>query len=227
MNKIEILNYTKKPLTVIGTNASYCYGTELKDENHARRIAEHCINSGHGRNLEFADVTLKITCSARMAREWYTHIGGSPTRVQASTRYITYKDFDYYVPEELNEEQKKAYKNLMEIIATSYQGFKEIGLENDITGYVLPLAMETTFIWKGNVRTLENMFNQRMCTRALNEYRQAMIELRAKLKDLDSEWSWLSSKLFVSKCTKSRTCVENNSKCLVKKAYERGVNNDK
>ena len=68
---IEILEYTKRPLNRIGENASYCYNTKLNDEEHASRIAKHCINSGHGRNLEFADVTLKITCSARCAREFY------------------------------------------------------------------------------------------------------------------------------------------------------------
>lgn len=67
---IEILEYTKKPLTRIGLNASYCYDTKIKDDEHPIRIAKHCINSGHGRNLEFADVTLKITCSARVAREF-------------------------------------------------------------------------------------------------------------------------------------------------------------
>ena len=29
--KIEILEYTHKPLTRIGTNASYCYNTKLKE----------------------------------------------------------------------------------------------------------------------------------------------------------------------------------------------------
>ena len=37
--------------------------------------------------------------SARVAREWYTHIGGMPTRLQASTRYIDYEHgFDYIIP---------------------------------------------------------------------------------------------------------------------------------
>jgi hypothetical protein len=39
MMKVKILEHTKKPLTRIGTNASYCYNTKLKDEEHAKRIA--------------------------------------------------------------------------------------------------------------------------------------------------------------------------------------------
>lgn len=209
---IEILEYTKKPLTRIGTNASYCYDTKLKNEQHAMRIAKHCINSGHGRNLEFADVTLKITCSARVAREFYTHIGGSPTRVQASTRYITYDSFDYFTPK-LDLELEKKYHKLMNDIKLFYQELKDNGVENDKTGYILPLSMETTFVWKGNIRTLENMFNQRLCYRALEEYRLLMKDLKYKLSTLDNEWKWISDKLFVPKCVKNGRCDENKKDC--------------
>ena len=122
--KVEILQYTKNPLTVIGTNASYCYNTKLKDDGHARRIAEHCLKSGHGRNLEFADITFKVTASARMIRELYTHIGGSPTRVQASTRYITYNDFAYVLPVGLSEEQEQVYKATMKSIQNGYTTYR-------------------------------------------------------------------------------------------------------
>ena len=214
--KVEILQYTKNPLTVIGTNASYCYNTKLKDDGHARRIAEHCLKSGHGRNLEFADITFKITASARMIRELYTHIGGSPTRVQASTRYITYNDFAYVLPVGLNEEQEQIYKSTMKSIQNGYNQLKELGCKNDITGYILPLAMESTCIVKMNARTLENMFNQRLCNRALLEFKSIMGALRQKIKALDEEWCWIADKLFVSKCIKQGGCFEEYPCQLVK-----------
>lgn len=212
---VEILQYTKLPLTVIGTNASYCYNTTLKDENHAMRIAKHCINSGHGRNLEFADITLKITCSARVAREFYTHIGGSPTRVQASTRYITYNDFSYYTPEFDDVMVEEEYHDVMSVIRDFYKLMKDKGIENDITGYILPLAMDTTFIWKGNIRTLENMFNQRLCLRALEEYTLLMMDIKKEIDSLDEEWKWISDKLFVPKCEKLGFCPEHKKDCAL------------
>lgn len=217
MNKIELINHTENPLATIGTNASYCYCTELKDSEHASRIAKHCINSGHGRNLEFADITLKITCSARCAREWYTHIGGSPTRVQASTRYITYDDFEYFIPEFNNDIALEEYTDCMNTIQEAYGRLKELDINNDLTGYMLPLSMQTTFIWKGNVRTLENMFNQRLCTRTLLEYRDLMKDLKQQISSLNNEWKWISDKLFVPKCAKIGYCVEGNKKCILYK----------
>ena len=210
---IKILDYTGRPLVRIGEYAATCYNTTIKGEGHKERIAKHCIDSGHNRLLEFVDVTLEITCSARCAREWYTHIGGSPTRVQASTRYITYDNFDYFIPDELSTEQRLEYKTCMKAIQMQYKKLKELNTPNDITGYLLPLAMNTTFIWKGNLRTLENMFSQRLCTRALPEYTELMELLKEQLMNINDEWKWLGEKLFKPKCYKLGHCPENKPSC--------------
>ncbi|MBD8046003.1 FAD-dependent thymidylate synthase [uncultured Clostridium sp.] len=64
---------------------------------------------------------------------------------------------------------------------------------------MLPLGLETTFIWKGNVRCLENMFNQRLRTRALKEYQDFMKQLKKQLSVLDEEWKCISDNLFIPK----------------------------
>ncbi len=46
--------------------------------------------------------------SARVIRKWYTHIGGQPTRLQASTRYIDYEHgFSYVTRRVFLETQKQ------------------------------------------------------------------------------------------------------------------------
>ena len=115
---------------------------------------------------------------------------------------------------------EEEYHDVMMVIRDFYKLMKDKGIENDITGYILPLAMETTFIWKGNIRTLENMFNQRLCYRALKEYRELMKLLKIKLSLLDGEWKWISNKLFVPKCVKENICYENNKKCPLWERYK-------
>jgi thymidylate synthase (FAD) len=205
---IEIINYTKNPLTTIGETASKCYNTILKDENHARRIAEHCIRSGHGRNLEFADITITVSgYSSRMVRELYTHIIGT-SRTQSSTRYITYGDFEYVTPSNLKGEALEIYQNTMESIREGYKKLKDLGIENDITGYILPLGMTSTFNLKINARALEHMANLRMCNRALLEFRQFMKELKLEISKLDEEWKWIADNLMIPKCVKMGYCDE-------------------
>ena len=93
MGKVIVQDYTyKNPITMIGVEAGICWGanTSNDEKNYLRGI--DCLESGHGRTFEFPDVYLTLEgYSARVIREWYTHIGGLPTRLQASTRYIDYE----------------------------------------------------------------------------------------------------------------------------------------
>lgn len=216
MATIKILNYTKNPLTTIGEVASICYDTQLKDDKHASRIAKHCINSNHGRNLEFADITISISgISARMGRELMRHTVGT-SFLQSSTRYITYDNFDYIIPDNLTSEQKYTYIETMHFIQENYKILKELDCENDITGYVLPLCMDTTIVMKANIRALQHLFNMRLCGRALKEFRDFMKELKQQLSQLDEEWKWISDTIFVPKCVALGYCDELSGSCGIK-----------
>ena len=101
MGTITILpETTKNPITIIGQRAGVCWGADTTDAEKNYKRGLDCIESGHGRTLEFVNVEILIDgYSARVMREWYTHIGGAPTRLQASTRYIDYKAFPFVVPQ--------------------------------------------------------------------------------------------------------------------------------
>ena len=92
MQKITILSATTKdPITLMGECTGVCYGSDTTDPVKNYKRGKDCLTSGHGRALEYPQVYLVIQgFSARVEREIYTHIAGSPTRTQASTRYIKY-----------------------------------------------------------------------------------------------------------------------------------------
>ena len=122
MGKIIISERTvKDPITLIGEMAGICYGSPVNDKEKNYKRGLHNLASGHGRTWEFPDVYLTLDgYSARVMREWYTHIGGAPTRLQASTRYIDYskKGFDYITPLTVrkNFEAEAKWQNLMQTI---------------------------------------------------------------------------------------------------------------
>lgn len=114
---------TKNPITLIGKRAGICYGSDISDDEKNYKRGLDCINSGHGRAMEFVNVELIIEgYSARVIREWYTHIGGMPTRLQSSTRYIDYSKhgFDYVVPQSIqnNATALTKWQQLMETYST-------------------------------------------------------------------------------------------------------------
>ena len=109
MKSITILpETTKNPITLIGHRAGVCWGADVTDDKKNYKRGLDCIKANHGRALEYVNIeTIIDGYSARVIRELYTHIGGAPTRLQASTRYIDYSNFDYITPSSLKTDVEK------------------------------------------------------------------------------------------------------------------------
>ena len=58
---IKIITGTKTPLNDIGVAAGICWHTPVEDVEKNIARAKSCILSGHGRTMEYPDVTLSIT----------------------------------------------------------------------------------------------------------------------------------------------------------------------
>ena len=137
--KIQVLRFTKNPLTTIGECARRCWSSPPGREVE---IAMECIASNHGRVLEFADLTIEISeCSARVMREIYTHIVGT-SRLQESTRYVDMSNFDYIVPKSIQKDDRalSVYQKTMESIRAGIRELKEIGIPRQDYANLVPLG---------------------------------------------------------------------------------------
>lgn len=206
---------TKNPITMIGFEAGVCWGADVTDQEKNYKRGLNCLRSEHGRTFEFPDVYMTIDgYSARVIREWYTHIGGSPTRLQASTRYIDYEHgFDYVTPPSIaaNEEAQKVYEDMMAHIRMSLEKLDELGVPREDSALGLPLGMTTKIVCKHNLRNLIDMSHQRMCTRAYHEYRKLFSDVCRALSDYSEEWAYLVKHYFVPKCEYMGFCKEAKS----------------
>ena len=215
MGKITILpETTKDPISLMGRRAGICWGADITDsaKNYERGI--DCIESNHGRVIEFPDVHLVIEgYSARVIREYYTHIGGSPSRLQSSTRYVNYKDFKYLVPQKIatNEKALSIYTETMNHIQSSLQELEELGVPREDSSVLLPLAMETKIVDKRNPRNLIDMSRNRMCSRAYWEFRQLFNDILTALREYSSEWKYIVDTQMKPKCEVLGYCPEKYS----------------
>ena len=170
MGTITLLDgTTRNPITKIGMFAGVCWGADTSDAEKNYKRGLDCIESGHGRTLEVVDVEMVLDrYSARVIREWYTHIGGMPTRLQASTRYIDYKRFDYIIPPSIssNAGAYSRYVTAMDTIQRTAHALEEIDIPREDVANLLPLGMTTRVVDKRNLRNLIDMSRQRMCNRA-------------------------------------------------------------
>ena len=222
MGNITILKETtKNPITLMGERAGICWSADVSDpiKNYQRGL--DCIKSGHGRVMEYVNVEMVIDgFSARVIREWYTHIGGAPTRLQASTRYIDYNNFNYIIPYDINKDSKKLamYQFIMDDIMTGYKSLINMGVPKEDAAMVLPLGMATKVIDKRNLRNLVDMSRQRMCTRAYWEYRELFKQIYYALADYSDEWKIIVEMCFHPKCAVTGYCTEKNSCGMMPKA---------
>jgi thymidylate synthase (FAD) len=216
MHRVIIQDFTvKNPVQMIGYEAGICWGADVTDPIKNEKRGWDCIKSEHGRTLEFPQIYMTIKgYSARMMRELYTHIGGMPTRLQESTRYIDYESgFNYVTPHtvEANPEALNEYNAMMNDILTHLQNLENMNIPREDTAMGLPLGMESGMVLRTNLRNLIDMSHQRMCSRAFWEFREFMDELKNELGNYSDEWKKVVDLTFKPKCEVRGYCVEKKS----------------
>lgn len=216
MGQVIILEETtKNPIRLMGERAGVCWGGDITDSEKNYKRGLDCLLSGHGRVMEYVNVEMVLSgYSARVIREWYTHIGGAPTRLQASTRYVNYENFEYIMPHTIaeNQEAEQRYGEIMEKIAETCAYLeKELAIPREDAAMLLPLGMATKVVDKRNLRNLVDMSHQRMCTRAYWEYREMFSDICTALSEVSTEWEYLIGHFFQVKCEIAGYCTEKKS----------------
>lgn len=214
MGTVTILEETtKNPITLIGKRAGVCWGGNISDDEKNYKRGMDCILSNHGRTLEYVNVEMIIDgYSARVMREFYTHIAGAPCRLQASTRYINYENLEVIKPYTINSFEKEIiWYDCIEKIRESYKRLEELEVPKEDIAMLLPLGMTTKIVDKRNLRSLVDMSHQRMCSRAYWEYRLLFNDICKALSEVSDEWKWIVDNLFKPKCELFGYCPEKKS----------------
>ena len=213
--KVIILSETTdEPMSLCGSLAGICWNTDTSDPKKNFDRGLDCLRSGHGRVLEFVQIYMVLDgWSARVIREFYTHIAGGPTRLQESTRYVDCNNFSYVVPPSLNERNKAIYKEQMEKISDTLGELEQCGTKREDAAMILPLAMETKVVVRTNLRQLIDMAKVRLCKRAYWEFRALFENIMDSLSFYSDEWQYLvkEEKVFKPKCMWNGYCDEKKS----------------
>lgn len=212
MGKVTVLpETTQHPITTIGRRAGVCWGADVSDDKKNYKRGLDCLEQNHGRTLEFVNVELVLDgYSSRVIREWYTHIGGAPTRLQASTRYIDYRNFEYVTPKTItaNSEAQNIYDGVMASIAEGVSQLESLKIPREDVGMILPLGMSTRIVDKRNLRNLIDMSRQRLCSRAYWEFRVMLSDILCALSNVSDEWKTIIAAYMKPKCEYLGYCPE-------------------
>lgn len=208
---IKILDATANPIQHMGKVSGCCYNSDIDNPVKNFKRGMRCLKDGHGRVLEYPDVTLEISnYSARCIRELYTAMIGV-SKLQASTRYITYDSFDYYTPDCLQD--NKEYHRAMNNIAKSYELLIESGVDKEHAANLLPLGMTSKTVIKINYRALLHLAEIRLCSRAYIEIQNMVNEIIEVVSSICEEWETLMTymKPKCKTCTEKHNCPKNKA----------------
>lgn len=217
MGIIKILpETTKDPITLMGKRSGVCWGANIENDEKNYERGLDCIKSGHGRVMEYVNIEMIIDgYSAKVLREYYTHIGGSPTRLQASTRYIDYskgEGFTYTTPSSIDKNgYYLIWNELMKKINDTIKMMIDDGIPVEDATMALPLAYSSKMVDKRNLRNLVDMSRVRMCNRAYWEYRELFRDICNALREYSDEWKWIVDNLLHAKCEEYGYCTEAKS----------------
>lgn len=208
---------------MIGYEAGVCWGADISNSEKNYKRGIDCLENEHGRTFEFPDVYMTLDgYSARVIREWYTHIGGMPTRLQASTRYINYDNFNIVCPDSIakDETAKVIFDDAVKRLRHSIMMLDVMDIPREDIAMLLPLGMETKMVDKRNLRNLIDMSRQRMCKRAYHEYRKMFKDICIALSNYSDEWKYLVEHYFMPKCKAVGFCKEKYSCGMMPKKNE-------
>lgn len=210
MNKVELLSYFGDDLMVVNA-ARVSYGKSKdafddKDEKLIKYLVEH----KHTSVFRHSQLQFRITCPIYVERQLRKHeIGmelGLPPEPNSSInsisgRYVDFSDTYTLVKEwrkqSTNSKQgseglvdnqdycTQIEKRVIETCKEAYDILLSEGVSKEQARSILPLNLNTTFIWTGSLLSFLHLFNLRLKSDAQQETRELVQEMLNEIKNLD------------------------------------------
>lgn len=197
--KAELLNYFGDDLMVINA-ARVSYGKEKsffdeKDEKLLKYLVEH----KHIAPFRHPQLQFRIECPIFVERQLFKHqVGLSANSI--SGRYVDFSD-NYFTVTELRKQSKSSKQgsegfldrpDLVQKItdhvkasASLYKELCEAGVAKEQSRIILPLCLETQFIWTGSLLSYIHFWNLRTKLDTQEETRELAIEMLELVKNIE------------------------------------------
>ncbi|NDH55610.1 MAG: FAD-dependent thymidylate synthase [Burkholderiaceae bacterium] len=190
-NTVELLNIMGDDLMVVNV-ARVSYGKESNEINDKDiRLLKYLYEHKHTSPWRHPQLQFRITCPIFVERQLFKHqIGMSANSI--SGRYVDFSD-TYWEPSILREQSKDSkqgsgnqvmredlIKKMKHVILYAKNTYKELiaeGISKELARTILPLSLNTTFIWTGSMLAFLHLFELRLKPDAQEETRLVAAEM--------------------------------------------------
>ena len=178
--KVELLEIFGDDNMVVNA-ARVSFGKEAanySEENNARLI-KYLAQHNHTSPFRHPQIQYRITCPIFVERQLFKHQVGL-TANSISGRYVDFEDNYYKIDnfriqsksskqgsgEDLqpfyNYEAQRIQNLVIDYCSNAYKELLELGVAKEQARTILPLNLETTFIWTGSLLAYINLFKLRI-----------------------------------------------------------------
>lgn len=208
--KAELLNYFGNDLMVVNA-ARVSYGKskdsiDQKDEKLINFLVEH----KHVAPFRHAQLQFRIECPIFVERQLFKHqVGMSANSI--SGRYVDFSD-NYFTVKSLRKQSKSSKQgsegeldrpdliekmnSLVEQSSQLYKDLCDAGVAKEQARIILPLCLETQFIWTGSLLAFMHFWALRLKNDTQEETRLLALEMLNLVKNIDGEPFSLTLKAF-------------------------------
>lgn len=197
--KAELLNHFGDDLMI--TNAarvSYGKSKDVLDERDIKLIT-YLVEHKHTAPFRHPQLQFRINCPIFVERQLFKHQVGL-TANSISGRYVDFSD-SYYSISKLRSQSKVSKQgsdgdlnrpDLVEKMDRHVEASKQLyaelcqaGVAKEQARVILPLSLETTFIWTGSLLAYIHFWNLRLKPDAQQETREIAAEMLDLVKKID------------------------------------------
>lgn len=197
--KIELLNYFGDDLMVINA-ARVSYGKsksafDEKDSNLIKYLVEH----KHTAPFRHPQLQFRIQCPIFVERQLFKHqVGMSANSI--SGRYVDFSD-EYFLFGKLRKQSKSSkqgsdgeldrpdllikMKDFVNEARLLYKELCEAGVAKEQSRAILPMCLETQFIWTGSLLAFLHFWNLRLKPEAQLETREVALQMLDLVKNIE------------------------------------------
>lgn len=211
--QVELISHFGNDLMITNcARVSYGKSKEVFDANDEKLI-KYLVEHKHVAPFRHPQVQFRITCPIYVERQLFKHqVGISVNSI--SGRYVDFSD-SYTTIKEWRKQSKLSKQGssepmdnadqyhcsitesqVVDLCKKVYNEFIEMGMSKEQARTILPLNLNTTFIWTGSLLALFHLFNLRLKSDTQQETREVAIQMLKQLKSIEGNPFKYSLKAF-------------------------------
>ena len=198
--KAELLSHFGSDLTITNT-ARVSYGKQVDEfTDKDIKLINYLVKHGHTSPFRHCSLQFRINCPIYVERQLFKHqVGWAANSI--SGRYVDFSDTYTTVTEwrkqstsskqgsegviENQEMASIIEADIIERCKGAYEKLIELGVSKEQARTILPLNLNTTFIWTGSFQAFVHLCNLRLKPDAQQETREVVAEMLECVKNIE------------------------------------------